>query len=162
MRSKFPNCVRVMIGMMIMRMAVIATVRFVVVRLMVVMEGGVMFAVVRLRFTGLHAFVPVRMVLSLIQGLGRLRRIDGGAVDDVALDAVAMAATAGVAVARAAAVAIAGAVLALLLGLAMRAFVGLDQRLTVGDRDLVIVGMDFAEGEEAVAVAAIFDERRLQ
>ena len=73
-----------------------------------------------------------------------------------------MAATAGVAVARAAAVATVGAVLALFLGLAMGAFVGLDQRLSVGDRDLVIVGMDFAEGEEAVAVAAIFDERRLQ
>ena len=37
-----------------------------------------------------------------------------------------------------------------------------DQRLTVGDRDLVIVGMDFREGEEALAVAAIFDEGRLQ
>ena len=44
----------------------------------------------------------------------------------------------------------------------MGAFVGLDQRLTVGDRDLIIVGMDFAEGQEAVAVAAIFDEGRLQ
>ena len=56
-------------------------------------------------------------------------------------------------------------VLVLLLGLAMGALVGLDQGLTVGDRDLVIVGVDFAEGEEAVAVAAIFDkgglERRL-
>ena len=37
-----------------------------------------------------------------------------------------------------------------------------DQRLPVGDRDLVIVGMDFAEGEEAVAIAAVVDERRLQ
>ena len=38
-----------------------------VVRLVVVMDGvGVMFAVVRLRVTGLHAFVPVQMVLSLI------------------------------------------------------------------------------------------------
>jgi hypothetical protein len=44
----------------------------------------------------------------------------------------------------------------------MGAFVGLDQRLTVGDRDLVVVGMNFAEGEEAVAVAAIFDEGRLE
>ena len=52
-------------------------------------------------------------------------------------------------------------VLVLFLGLAMGALVGLDQGLTVGDRDLVIVGMDFAEGEEAVAVAAIFDEGRL-
>jgi len=46
----------------------------------------------------------------------------------------------------------AGAVLAFLLGLAMGALVRLDQRLTVGDRDLVVVGMDFAEGQEAVAV----------
>ena len=38
----------------------------------------------------------------------------------------------------------------------------LEQRLPVGDRDLVVVGMDFAEGEEAVAVAAILDEGGLQ
>ena len=37
-----------------------------------------------------------------------------------------------------------------------------DQRLPVGDRDLVIVGMDFREGEEALAVAAIFDKGGLQ
>src|SRR5690606_29643080 len=36
------------------------------------------------------------------------------------------------------------------------------QRFAVGDGDLVVVGVDFAEGQEAVAVAAIFDERRLQ
>src|SRR6185312_5687330 len=36
------------------------------------------------------------------------------------------------------------------------------QRFAVGDRDLVIVGVDFGEGEEAVAVAAVFDEGRLQ
>ena len=44
----------------------------------------------------------------------------------------------------------------------VRAFVFGDQRLTVGDRDLIIVGMDFAEGEKAVAVAAVIDERRLK
>ena len=54
------------------------------------------------------------------------------------------------------------AVLALLLGLAMGLFLGLDQRLPVGNRDLIIVRMDFAEGEEAVAVAAIFDEGGLE
>ena len=70
-----------------------------------------------------------------------------------------MTAAARVAVARPPAV---GTVLALFLGLAMGAFVGLDQRLTVGDRDLIIVGMDFAEGQEAVTVAAIFDEGGLQ
>jgi hypothetical protein len=44
----------------------------------------------------------------------------------------------------------------------MGAFVGLDQRLAIGDRDLIIVRMDFAEGEKAVAVAAVLDEGRLQ
>ncbi len=37
-----------------------------------------------------------------------------------------------------------------------------EEALPVGDRDLVVVGMDFAESEEAVAVAAVFDERRLK
>ena len=40
--------------------------------------------------------------------------------------------------------------------------VGVDQRLPVGDRDLVIVRMDFGERQEAVAVAAVLDEGRLQ
>ena len=34
--------------------------------------------------------------------------------------------------------------------------------LAVGDRYLVVVGMDFREGEEAMAVAAILHEGRLQ
>jgi hypothetical protein len=89
--------------------------------------------------------------LAVFLGLGML--------DDPALDAVSVTAAARAAVARTAA---ARAVLTLFLGLAMGALVGLDQCLTVGDRDLVIVGMDFAEGEEAVAVAAIFDEGGLQ
>ncbi len=38
----------------------------------------------------------------------------------------------------------------------------IEQRLPVGRRDLVVVGMDFAERQEAVAVAAVVDERRLQ
>ena len=37
-----------------------------------------------------------------------------------------------------------------------------DQRLPVGDRDLVVVGMDFRKRQEAVAVAAVIDEGRLQ
>ena len=55
-----------------------------------------------------------------------------------------------------------GTVFGFLFGLAMGAFVGLDQRLAIGDRDLIIVRMDFAEREEAVAVAAVLDEGRLQ
>jgi hypothetical protein len=139
------------------------------VRIMVVMVRVVHMSFVALAFrmfvrTFLGVFVRISLVqisLALI-GLRGLRRIDGGILDDVALDAVAMTAAAGVAVARPAAAAVAGAILALFLGLAMRAFIGLDQRLTVGDRDLVVVGMDFAEGQKTVAVAAIFDESRLQ
>ena len=39
---------------------------------------------------------------------------------------------------------------------------GAHQRFAVGDGDLVVVGVDFAEGEEAVAIAAILDEGGLQ
>ncbi|WP_269465440.1 hypothetical protein [Bradyrhizobium sp. CCGE-LA001] len=115
---------------------------------------------------GVQVLAFVQSTLGLCrQGLA-LDRLGRGigtgveALDDVAADALAMAAAAGVAVARAAAAV--GAVLALFLGLAMGLFLGLDQRLPVGDGDLVVVGMDFAEGEEAVAVAAIFDESGLE
>ncbi len=40
--------------------------------------------------------------------------------------------------------------------------VGVDQGLPVGDRNLVIVRMDFGKRQEAVAVAAVLDEGRLQ
>ena len=70
-----------------------------------------------------------------------------------------MATAFGPAVAPAAAV---GAVFGLFLSFAMGPFIRLDQRLTVGDRDLVIVRMDFAESEKAVAVATVFDEGGLQ
>src|SRR5207237_1445204 len=49
-----------------------------------------------------------------------------------------------------------GGMVLLLLGLLAQ------QRLPVGDRDLVVVGMDLVESEEAVAVAAVLDERRMQ
>ncbi|WP_275451369.1 MULTISPECIES: hypothetical protein [Bradyrhizobium] len=100
------------------------------------------------------------VMLGVGVGLGgRQRRRIAGTLDDLALNALAMAAAAGIAMARAAAMA---AVLVLFLGFAMGTLVGFDQRLTVGDRDLVVVGMDFAEGQEAVPVAAILDEGSLQ
>src|ERR1043166_1545057 len=37
-----------------------------------------------------------------------------------------------------------------------------EQGLTVGDRDLIVIGVDFRKGEEALPVAAVFDEGRLQ
>jgi hypothetical protein len=118
--------------------------------------GFMTFVVMMLRGLVMPGLFAVMGMLVSGEGscLGRI-----GVLDDLAPDAVAAAAAAGIAMARAAA---AVTVFVLFLGLAMGALVGLDQGLTVGDGDLVIVGMDFAEGEEAVAVAAIFDEGRLQ
>jgi hypothetical protein len=106
----------------------------------------------------------VNMSLAVVMRLMIVRLvavavIGAGALDHAALHAVTLAATARVAVAWAAAV---GTIFGFFLGLAMGALIGFDQRLTVGDRDLIIVGMDFAKGQEAMAVAAIFDEGRLQ
>ena len=50
----------------------------------------------------------------------------------------------------------------LVVGGALRALFLVDQGLPVGDRDLVIVGMDFAEREETVTIAAVIDEGGLQ
>ncbi len=48
------------------------------------------------------------------------------------------------------------------LGFGDFALFGFDQRLPVGDRDLVVVGMDFRERQKAVAVAAVVDKGGLQ
>jgi len=56
----------------------------------------------------------------------------------------------------------AGAILGFFLRLTVGTLIGFDQRLTIGDGDLIVVGMNFAEGEKAVAVAAILDEGGLQ
>ena len=109
--------------------------------------------------------VAVIMVVRLMFMRLRIMRLIGLTVirarslDHAALDAIALAATARVAVARAAAV---GTILGFFFGFAVRALVRLDQRLPVGDRNLIIVGVDFAEGEKTVTVAAILDEGGLQ
>jgi hypothetical protein len=148
----------------IMRMILVVTMSLVILCIMVVMGRipgiiRMMLSVVRMHLAGIRAVVGMRLAFI---GLRRLRGILAGVLDYAALDAVTMAAAARIAVAGAATVAVGGAVLALFLGFAMGALVGLDQRLTVGDRDLIVVRVDFAERQEAVAVAAIFDERRLQ
>src|SRR6185312_198602 len=56
----------------------------------------------------------------------------------------------------------AGAMIGVGIGGALGALFLGDQRLSVGDRDLIIIGMDFRKGEEAVPVAAVIDEGRLQ
>jgi hypothetical protein len=128
----------------------------VIVMIMMLRIGVVMFGVVRVLVADFG--VQVFCVFLALMRLGGLRRV-ACVLDNLALDAVATAAAARVAVARTAAV---GAVFALLLGLAMGAFVRLDQRLAIGDRNLIIVRMDFAEGQKAVTVATVLDEGRLQ
>src|SRR5690606_36847718 len=68
----------------------------------------------------------------------------------------------GAALRAATATAVAPASAALLVFLLLVGFgrfgFGAQQRLPVGDGDLVVVGMDFAEGQEAVAIAAISDK----
>ncbi|WP_283806794.1 hypothetical protein [Bradyrhizobium sp. Y36] len=149
--------VRLMVMIVVIMVAMFVVVMFVVVML-VADVLAVMLCI------GVQMLALVRRPLG-VQGLA-LDRLGGGigagieAFDDVTAHALAVTAATGVAVARTAAAV--GAVLALFLGLAMGLLLGLDQRLPVGDRDLVIVGVDFAEGEEAVAVAAIFDEGGLK
>ncbi|MCS3449141.1 MULTISPECIES: hypothetical protein [Bradyrhizobium] len=161
---------------MIMRMIVVVVVTMIVVVMIILAMIMVMLMVLVMRmimrlmlmaFVGDHAVIVVPGVMFMMLGIdGMFVSLDGGqrlrvvrTLDHLALDALAMAAATGIAMARPAAMA---AVLVLFLGLAMGALVGFDQRLTVGDRDLVIVGMDFAEGQEAVPVAAILDEGGLQ
>ncbi|GGI32101.1 hypothetical protein GCM10010987_67760 [Bradyrhizobium guangdongense] len=145
---------RMIIVLMIVMAVIVVVVMIVVFVLAVVFGVGVQVLALMRRGVG---------ELRLNVALDRLGRGIGAGLetfDDVAADALAMATPAGVAVARATTAV--GAVLALFLGFAMGLLLGLDQRLPVGDRDLVVVGMDFAEGEEAVAVAAIFDEGGLE
>ena len=85
-----------------------------------------------------------------------------GLLDRLARTAVARPARRRAAARRACAAAAAGAAVDLGLGVAMGALFLGDQRLPVGDRDLIVVGMDFAEGQEAVAIAAVVDEGGLQ
>src|SRR5437879_2775911 len=56
----------------------------------------------------------------------------------------------------------AGAAIGFILGVAVRTLFLGDQRLPVGDRNLIVVRMDFRERQEAVAVAAVVDESRLE
>ena len=145
---------------MVMSFMVMTFMVMVVMRVMFVMAeiGGMRFVATMGVKSRLVARVIRRMpVIPRLFGVGG---IGAGCLDDAALHALAIAATARVAVTRAAAVV--GSVLALFLGLAMGALVGFDQGLTVGDRNLVIIGMDFAEGQETVTVATVFDEGGLQ
>src|SRR5712671_5038186 len=109
------------------------------------------------RVAGLAARVAARRVASGRVAFGRVAR-DRLALHDVAAAALGRTLVRPVAPRAAAA----GAAVSLGLGVAMGAFLLVDQRLPVGDGDLVVVGMDFAEGEEAVAIAAVIHEGGLK
>jgi hypothetical protein len=150
-----------------MRMAVIIIVMHVIVLMMIVVTFMARFRCVMLiaiDVIGVNvAFVAMSVrfmfLVVVIVRLFGVGRIGARGVNNGALHAIALAAAARIAVTGATPV---GAVFAFLLGFAMGTLIGFDQRLTIRDRDLIIVGMDFAEGEEAVPVAAIFDEGGLQ
>jgi hypothetical protein len=144
-----------MFVLMLVRMLMMIMLMMIMIMMLVIMLGScmVMTGVVDVALVGMQA---VRMFI----GLSGLRRVDTGVLDDFALDALAIAAATRIAVARAAAVV--GAVFAFFFGLAMGALVRLDQGLTIGDWNLIIIRVDFAEGEKAVTVAAILDEGSLQ
>ena len=148
----------VRIGMRIMMMFVI--VRMLVVVIVMVMRRFIMaFGSIVLMF-GIVAVSVVVFFRGVSVGvLQTLRRLGARILDDLALNPLTMAAPARAAVARTATT---GAVFGFFLGLAMGALVGFDQCLTVGDGNLVVVGMNFAEGEKTVTVAAIFYEGCLQ
>jgi hypothetical protein len=159
--------VRMIMRMFVMFVAMVMRMRM---RLMVMMLriGVMMFVVVMFRVARIFGTLGVNMAvfavivrrMVVIMRLVGMRLIGACAFDHATLHAVATAATtARIAVARTAAV---GAVFGFFFGFAMGALVGFDQGLTVGDRNLIIVGMDFAEGQKAMAVAAILDEGRLQ
>jgi hypothetical protein len=145
----------------LLRMVMFVVRMFVVVRMLmiVIMMPGIIrvfrFAVAKFGVEGVLAFGVLMVILRL---RGR-RWLKARVLDNLALDALATAAAARVAVARPAPV---GTIFGFFLGLAMGAFVGFDQRLPIGDGNLVIVRMNFAEGEKAVTVAAVLDEGRLQ
>lgn len=133
-----------------------------VVRVVVLMTVVLMTVMVMMHVVGSVMTVFMGVAVRLERGVARLfglRGIDRYGVDDVALYSFATVTAARIAVSRPTTV---GATVVLFFSLAMCAFVGLDQCLTVGDRNLVVVGVDFAESEKTVAVATVFDEGGLQ
>jgi hypothetical protein len=144
-------------GMLVLIMGMFVVVGMLMI-VMIMLPGIIMvLSIAMMRFVAMR--VGVTGFGVLIEVMRRWRGLETRVLDNLALDAFAIAAAARVAVPRAAT---AGAVLGFFLRLAMGAFVGFDQRLAIGDRNLVIIRMNFAEGEKAVTVAAIFDESRLQ
>jgi hypothetical protein len=146
---------------MVVIMRMLVTIVIMMLRIDMMMFSAVMFSAVMFGVLGVNmpVFAVIMRRMVVIMRLVGMGLIGACALDHAALHPVATATAARIAMARPAAV---GTVFGFFFGFAMGAFVGFDQGLTVGDRNLIIVRMDFAEGQEAMAVAAIFDEGRLQ
>jgi hypothetical protein len=132
---------------MIMVMLMLVTIMIVIAVTMVVRIGLMRYRIGRL--VSVIAFEWLRAVGG----------IKSRAFNHFAPDPVAMSATASPAMARTPAL---RTIFGFFFGFAVGAFVGLDQSLTVGDRDLIIVRMNFAERKKTVAIAAVFNEGGLQ
>src|SRR6185437_3476841 len=72
--------------------------------------------------------------------------------------AAALAVGAALAMPVAAAAPSTGTMIGIVVGVPLGALLLVEQRLPVGDRNLIIVGMDFRERQKAVAIAAVIDE----
>src|SRR5215471_201431 len=106
--------------------------------------------------------VYLRVGVGVERGVGRRRFcavIDDAIVDRLARNRLRVAF--GSAVTRGAA-SHAGAAIGFGFRIAVGALFLVDQRLPIGDRYLVVIWVDFAERQEAVAVAAIVHEGGLQ
>lgn len=148
--------VHIMIMMMFVIMRMLVFVVVMMMRRFIVVVGGVVMMRAIMDVMDVVIVVFVGVCVSILRLRRRLRaRI----LHDLALNPFAMAAPARAAVARTAA---AGAIFGFFFRFPVGALVGFDQRLTIGDRYLIIIGMNFAEGQEAMAIATIFDEGGLQ
>ncbi len=111
--------------------------------------------------TGLLAGLVQILRRGAHHGVGRARRGLGPAAAAAAAAGL-VAALLALATLRALAALTALLAFGALLVLALGPRLLLEERHPVGDRNLVVVGVDLAEGEEAVAVAPVLDEGGLQ
>src|SRR5258708_9022594 len=160
-RHRRQRLARLNIAMVVIKVIVLIVSMFMIVRGMLMMIALMIFRIRVVMFVVVigfavqvllgfwRVFLAFFTTLSFI-GLSGQRRIGARVLDDLALDALAIAAAARAAVARTAAI---GAVFALLLGLPMGAFIRFDQGLAIGDRNLIIIGMNFPEGQKPVPCA---------
>ena len=103
------------------------------------------------------AVVGAAVVGPAVIGIHRIVQIGPTSITLVLASVAALAAAAASAPAAITVLAIVAIAVLIVLVFSLLRFRA-QQRLTVGNRNLVVVGMNFTEGEETVTVAAIFDK----